>query len=130
METLISEERLEFKAGRSDKFYTWRLFDCNNGKWRVAFNWGRNGTVGQYMTEIFDDVKLARWKIDVKRRSKLDAGYQSVSIGTAAGTYSIAAPTYSPTYAKIGIRPKTPSGRPPGEREQPIETVRRVRLRD
>jgi predicted DNA-binding WGR domain protein len=66
----------------SDKFYrSYVLHNSETGDWRVLFNWGRNGTNGQFQVVTASGktnaVMISMRKID----SKLRAGYTVVSNG-------------------------------------------------
>jgi len=82
MSDLIDGERYEYVNGTSRKFWEWRLYGEEPGAFeafRLVIKWGRLGTAGQFLSEMFTSRRLADWKVKVKVAEKTGKGYRLAS---------------------------------------------------
>lgn len=140
MTTLVDGRRLEYVAGRSRKFWEWRLYEgyASTAQYELKFTWGRLGTTGKSTSEFLGDRSLALWKARKRENEKLDKGYRPAlnsNIATALvarETQAMAARFVKPVPAEREIRrevARKPVAAPALPPVVPLVAERRIKLK-
>lgn len=135
---LVRRVRLEFMAGRSDKFYLAEVYENPDGTARLALRWGRRGTFGQEKIEECNTVGYAVWALERKLDEKRAHGYLVIEDGKDFGAGLATVPPTPPPKPQLPRRPAARAASDPrndwrdvttADDVFPMDQERKVRLR-